>query len=190
MVETTIIDIANAPQRSDEALFRAYAEKKDKEIIALLFRKYMALVFGVCMKYQREKHAAQDSTMEIFEKLMQYQPDRDIKNFKAFMYVVSKNHCLMKQRGEKMLTIDISDADMENALEVHPIDSNGQELQEEILKKCLKKLKELQKDCLHLFYLKKKSYSEISRELKVTLNAVKSHIQNGKRNLKVCIEEG
>lgn len=188
LVNTTIIDLANAPELSDEELYSTYVVEKDKAIFANLFRKYMALVFGVCMKYEREKHAAQDSTMEIFERLLQHQPERPIRNLKAFIYVVSKNHCLMKQRGEKIITLDFSDADMENAMKVHPIDMGEQELQEELLKKCLKKLKDLQKDCVQHFYIHKKSYQEISRELKVTLNAVKSHIQNGKRNLKICIE--
>ena len=75
---------------------------------------------------------------------------------------------------------------MENALYVHPIDEIDKK--EDKLEDCLKQLKDLQKKCIDLFYLKEKSYLQISSELHVTLNAVKSHIQNGKRNLKICLE--
>ena len=187
MSSTTFIDLANAPEPSDEALYSQYLDTKEKEILARLFRKYMTLVFGVSMKYLREKHTAQDATMEVFERLMQHQPSSTIKNFRAFLYVVTKNHCLMKQRGEKTISLEISEEVMESAMEMHPIDKEGHEGKEKALAKCLKELKELQKDCVELFYLKQKSYLDISKELKVTLNAVKSHIQNGKRNLKVRI---
>ena len=92
----------------------------------------------------------------------------------------------MKQRGEKVISINFSDADMESATYVHPIDEVNKK--EDRLDDCLKQLKDLQKECIDEFYMKKKSYSEISSELHVTLNAVKSHIQNGKRNLKICLE--
>lgn len=190
MSNTTFIDLANAPEPSDEELYARYLETKEKDLLAKLFRKYMALVFGVSMKYLREKHTAQDSTMEVFERLMQHQPTSTVKNFRAFLYVVTKNHCLMKQRGEKTISMEISESVMESAIEMHPIDKEGHDGKEKALAKCLKGLKYLQKDCVELFYLKQKSYLEISKELKVTLNAVKSHIQNGKRNLKICLEQG
>ena len=59
---------------------------------------------------------------------------------------------------------------------------------EKALKKCLDQLKDMQKACVEKFYLSKKSYLEIAAELKLNLNSVKSNIQNGKRNLKICIE--
>ncbi len=190
MNKNTFIDLANAPALSDEELYNSYIEKQDREILGTLFRKYMPLVFGVCMKYLREKHEAQDSTMEVFERLIQHEPASEIKNFKAFLYVVSKNHCLMKQRGERMMSIEISESDMESALQMHLIDSEPDEKQDQLLQKCMKTLKDFQKECVTMFYLKKKSYLEISHDLKMNLNAVKSHIQNGKRNLKICIEAG
>lgn len=186
MKDPVIIDVVNAPELSDEELFSAFIEHRDREVMATLFRKYMALVFGVCMKYLREKTAAQDATMEVFERLLQYEPKQEIRNFRGFLYVVSRNHCLMKQRGEKQISIKYSDEDMESSLEVHPIDKEDAKM--DALEKCLKELKDLQKDCIEHFYLQRKSYLQVSKELKVTLNAVKSHIQNGKRNLKNCME--
>lgn len=84
------------------------------------------------------------------------------------------------------MIIEVSDADIESAIEVHPLDVEKEE-NHELLEKCLKELKDLQQQCVEQFYLKKNSYLEISKSLKVTLSAVKSHIQNGKRNLKSCM---
>ncbi|MEZ4721046.1 MAG: sigma-70 family RNA polymerase sigma factor [Flavobacteriales bacterium] len=177
--------MVNAPAKSDEERYKVFLKKGSREELAVIFRKYMTLVFGVCMKYIGEKHAAQDATMEVFEKLLSHHPKAEVQNFRAYLFVVSRNHCLMKKRGDKPVLIEISQADMELTMEVHPIDKDEQEA---ALNKCLAELKDLQKTCVELFYLSKKSYTEISSELKVTLNAVKSHIQNGKRNLKLCIE--
>ena len=183
---TEIIDIANAPERSDEELFSTFIETSDNEILGHLFRKHMPLVFGVCMKYVGEKSAAQDACMEVFERLMSNPVKSEVKNFRAYLFVMSRNHCLMKQRGEKVIHVPISESDMESAMETHPIDSTEQN--EKLLAKCLKELKDAQKLCVEQFYLGKKSYLEISKELSITLNAVKSNIQNGKRNLKTCME--
>ena len=68
----------------------------------------MALVFGVCVKYLGEKHLAQDATMEVFEKMLGYQPRSSVSNFRAYLFVIAKNHCLMKQRGEKVISINFS----------------------------------------------------------------------------------
>jgi RNA polymerase sigma factor (sigma-70 family) len=186
LIQTKIIDIVNAPTQSDEVLYASYIEGRDREVLGSLFKKYMSLVFGVGMKYLSDKAAAQDATMEVFEKLIEYIPNSEIKNFKGYLYVMTRNHCLMKQRGEKVYTVEISDRDVEMTSEVHPID----EVEEKyaLLDKCMKLLKEQQMQCVESFYLKKKSYAEISSELSLAITAVKSHIQNGKRNQKICME--
>lgn len=186
MTKHQFIDLVNAPERSDEELFGLFLKNRDRSILAGLFRKYMPLVFGVCMKYIKDKSSAQDCTMEIFERLIGLDSNHSIQHFKPYLYVLTKNHCLMKLRGEKAQHIEISIRDMEIADEVHPIDEI--ELKMESLERCINELKDLQKTCVKGFYLEKKSYLELSREFKVTLNAVKSHIQNGKRNLKSCLE--
>jgi RNA polymerase sigma factor (sigma-70 family) len=186
LVQPHFIDLANAPERSDEDLYKEFVETKERDLMAQIFRKHMTLVFGVCMKYVGEKHGAQDSAMEVFERLLTLEINTEIKNFRAYLYVLTKNYCLMKKRGEKVIHIEISDRDMEIATEVHPIDQADKK--EKALKKCLDQLRDMQKACVEKFYLSKKSYLEIAAELKLNLNSVKSNIQNGKRNLKICIE--
>ena len=98
MVQPHFIDLANAPERSDEDLYKEFVETKERDLMAQIFRKHMTLVFGVCMKYVGEKHGAQDSAMEVFERLLTLEINTEIKNFRAYLYVLTKNYCLMKSR--------------------------------------------------------------------------------------------
>ncbi len=149
MVQPHFIDLANAPERSDENVYIEFVETKDRELMAHIFRKHMTLVFGVCMKYVGEKHGAQDASMEIFERLLMLEINTEIKNFKAFLYVMTRNYCSMKKRGEKVIHIEISDQDMAIATEVHPIDQAAKK--EKALRKCLDQLKDMQKACVEKF---------------------------------------
>jgi RNA polymerase sigma-70 factor (ECF subfamily) len=54
---------------------------------------------------------------------------------------------------------------------------------------CINKLVEGQQQCVRLFYLEEKCYKEIVTLTGFDMNQVKSFIQNGKRNLKICMEE-
>ena len=58
-----------------------------------------------------------------------------------------------------------------------------------ILEEVIPLLKDDQRICIEMFYLKEMSYQQISDQLKMTLMQVKSAIQNGKRNLKLRLEE-
>jgi RNA polymerase sigma-70 factor (ECF subfamily) len=46
----------------------------------------------------------------------------------------------------------------------------------------------MQRVAIELFYFGNKCYSEIAVELKTDEKRVKSLLQNGKRNLKICLE--
>ena len=57
------------------------------------------------------------------------------------------------------------------------------------LEQCMETLPEDQKHSIQLFFLQKKCYNEIAEITGFEWNKVRSYIQNGKRNLKLCIEE-
>lgn len=178
----------------DEVLLDKFRETGDTEWLGELFGRYMHLVYGVCLKYLKDRDQAQDSVIEIFEKLVVEVPAKEIHNFKPWLYVVTKNHCLMALRHQKSINNRESAykndqlSFMENSLDWHPYDGNGDEKLEERLAECLKKLKADQKNCIELFYLKKLCYQQISKDLNLDIKKVKSFIQNGKRNLKICLE--
>jgi RNA polymerase sigma factor (sigma-70 family) len=182
----------NNSLEKDEALILNYKEVQDKEVIAILFDRYVHLVFGACMKYLRNEENARDAAMEIFEALPEKLIKHDIGFFKGWLYKTSRNHCLMKLRTvrneigiekiENFTTID-----MENIELLHL--EGEQNFNYEVVIKYLSELKHEQRICLEMMYLKGKSYKEIAQETGFELNSVKSHIQNGKRNLKLMMEQ-
>ena len=171
---------------------RTFRRTGDLSILGDLYEKYMSLVYGVGLKYLKDRIKAQDLVMQVFEKLTVELVKHEIQNFKSWLYIVSKNQCLMELRKQDTESNHLRNWQeeqkriMEYGFDVHPLDED-QRLTT-ALKNCIEKLKEEQRTCIELFYFKKKCYQEISVSLKVEEKKVKSYIQNGKRNLKICLE--
>jgi len=130
--------------------------------------------------------------MQIFEKLITDLPGQEVRNFKSWLFVLTKNHCLMRIRSQKsadsrMEGYKIEREFMESEPEMHPIDKEDQSA-EDALKDCIEQLKSEQKQCIELFYYQKLCYQEIAENLDLSEKKVKSYLQNGKRNLKICLE--
>jgi RNA polymerase sigma-70 factor (ECF subfamily) len=154
----------------------------------------MEMQLGLCYKYLQDRGKAEDAVMSIFEELIEKVKRQKIEKFDKWLHVLSKNHCLMALRKEnkKSLTV-IYDSDlMQNEGDLHPEDDWFEEdLDEEMLKKlefCLKKLPDEQQSCIRQHYFMKKSYKEIANFMNKDSNKIRSYIQNGRRNLKNCIE--
>lgn len=146
------------------------------------------------MKYLKNEEDAQDASIQIFEKLLIDLKKHDIQLFKAWLHMVCKNYCLMQLRSassklkrNKEMQKDML-AVMESHEELHLTIENKKEIQLTHMEECLKGLNEEQKLCVELFYLQEKSYVEVASMTNFSMNNVKSYIQNGKRNLKNCIE--
>lgn len=178
----------------EEFLLKKYKSSGDPEVLGNLYSRYMHLVYGVCLKYLQNRDDAKDAVMQIFEKLIAEVRQHDIKQFKSWLYVLTKNFCLMQLRSQKTTDRRINNYKMdyvksvESVLELHPIDKEDAE-KDLPLKECLEKLNEEQQVCIRLFYFENKCYREIAESLNMDEKKVKSHLQNGKRNLKICLEK-
>jgi RNA polymerase sigma-70 factor (ECF subfamily) len=154
----------------------------------------MHLVYGVCLKYLHDREDARDAVMDIFEKLIIEFKIYVIRDIKSWLYVLTKNYCLMelrkRQSGEHRIRKwqDQQPEFMETIHELHPIDKESIK-DEAKLKKCMEHLAAEQKECIRLFYFDNRSYREIASALDLDEKKVKSHLQNGKRNLKICLED-
>ncbi len=181
-------------EKDDEQLIKQYQGSGDTEVLGLLFHRYMHLVYGVCLKYLKNKEDAQDAVMEIYEKTGQELLVKQVDNFKPWLYVVSKNYCLMQLRSRQSQLSKEKEFEkdeislMETEGDLHLNNSWEPDELDQRLQACLKKLREQQRSCIELFYFKELCYREISDNLKLDIKKVKSYIQNGKRNLKICIE--
>lgn len=179
---------------SDEDLLFHYKQSENKELFSDLFKKHVAVVYGTCLFYLQDKDLAQDATMQLFEKMMLEVKNHEVKNFKAWLSFVVRNHCISIIRKNKTYQKNLrSYGEFEYEETSYEVEEKIQSVDDEkmlsLMNESLPKLKEKQRICVELFYLKNKSYQEISEATKYTINEVKSYIQNGKRNLKLLIEE-
>ena len=175
---------------SDEDLIGLYKKSGELNIVGELYNRYTALTYGVCLKYLKDREESRDAVMQIFEKLIVSLKEHEIVQFKGWLYVTARNYCLMQIRSKKGKNFEeISPFLVENGSGGHL--EGGPEMETNLtkLERCIEQLGSEQKQCVQLFYLQQKCYKEITEFTGFDLNKVKSHIQNGKRNLKICMEK-
>lgn len=179
---------------TDNELIASYLQSGNNSFVGELYKRYSHLVFGVCMKYLKDEDESKDAVMQVFEKLLDDLKKYKIESFKYWLHTTAKNHCLMKLRADKKISIVSEEFKkdfpvlMETDYVLHLDNENSNESYLDHLGSAIDQLKDEQKTCIDLFYLKGKCYSEVAEETGYSLNEVKSYIQNGKRNLKFFIE--
>lgn len=175
---------------TDEELLNAFTKNADQEMLAQLYIRYTDLVYGVCMKYLKDAEAAKDAVMNIYQELLTKLQTHAVDNFKSWLYVVAKNHCLMQLRKEKkMVTVEFTSTVMQSENFEHLDSVLEKENELKKLEYCIEHLPDEQKQSIHLFYLQNKCYNEIAEQTGYEWNKVRSLIQNGRRNLKICMEK-
>lgn len=182
--------------KTDEELLETFHADQDLEVLGELYNRYLSMVMGLSMKYLKNTTASEDAVMEVFEIIVKRLPNHKVENFKSWLYRVASNHCLDILRKQKRKT--------EKEIEAHRMYSDAQsrhigidwneELDEKELlltrmESCIDELVEQQRKCVQLFYIEKKNYEEVSSSLGITWSQTRSFIQNGRRNLKKCMEK-
>jgi RNA polymerase sigma factor (sigma-70 family) len=173
----------------DQELLEKFYADHNNEWLGILLQRYTLLLLGVSMKYLKNEEEAKDSVQQIFLKVIQELHKYKVEYFKSWLYMVAKNHCLMKIRDRQGKI----PAELDKQPIAAPEEPDKTRLQEtdhtlDVMELALQELNKEQQQCVTLFYLQKKSYQEISEETGFSMMQVKSHIQNGKRNLKILIE--
>ena len=167
-----------------------YRRSGNLEILGQLYQPYMPLIYGLCLKYLKDETSSKDAVMQIFEELITKLKVFEVGNFKSWLYTLARNHCLMSLRVlNKHEFVTIDDYSMESLDLLHLEDNKLKENQLSSMESCMKKLPEEQRISVDLFYLQQKCYKEICDATGFDMNKVKSYIQNGKRNLKICMEK-
>jgi len=175
---------------TDLELVALYKKSGELSVLGVLYERYMELVYGVCLKYLKEGETAKDATMQIFEELVAKLHKYEVENFKSWLHTLAKNHCLMQLRTPKNLkTVEFNTELMQTGEDVHLNGIFQKEEQLKQLEQCLETLTAEQKQSVELFYLQNKCYKEISEITGTEWNKVRSLIQNGRRNLKICIDK-
>jgi len=184
----------NKEYLSDDELVNQYKRDGNKNVFAELFKKHVNVVYGTCLFYLQDKDEAQDATMQLFEKLMIEVKNRDILNFKGWLSFVVRNFCISIIRKNKSYQKNIKsyyefEYELPNIETEEKIYSVEDDQMIAMMTECLFQLKDKQRICIDLFYLKNKSNQAIATETNFRIKEIKSYIQNGKRNLKLLIEE-
>ena len=177
---------------SDASLLARFQEDGDLEALANLYSRYTELVYGLCLKYLSDEVKAEDAVMTIFESLITKAAQHEIGHFRNWLYTFVRNHCLMQSRKEKRQLAAKKEADFVYSDQfLHPVDTSvpDENNLDQDLNQCLDQLKEKQKACVEAFYLQELSYKEIAESRNESLGQVRSYIQNGRRNLRLCMEE-
>ena len=175
---------------SDTELVALYQDTGDLQILGSLYQRYMDLVYGVCLKYYNESERAKDSVMQIFEELIPKLRKHQVDNFRPWLHQVAKNHCLMQLRTPRNLkTVEFSTELVQSEENLHL--NAVLEKEENLLRMedCLGTLAKEQEETIRLFYLQGLSYQQVADQTGMDWNKVRSHIQNGRRNLKICMEK-
>lgn len=171
---------------ADETLLLRYRETGDLEVLAALYEKYMHLVYGLCIKYLKDKDTSKDAVMQIFEELITKSARYEVNNFKSWLHVLTRNFCLSQMRAVKNKQAEPLDGIGELPDAQH---DSGWDDEMWKLNQCKQRLSQEQRTSIELFFIADKCYKEIADSTGYAIKEVKSYIQNGKRNLKICMEK-
>jgi RNA polymerase sigma-70 factor (ECF subfamily) len=174
---------------SDKELADLYRQSANQDILATLYSRHSDLLFGVGMKYLKNVDEAADACNDIYMELVEKMLKHEIQQVKAWLHTLARNHCLMKLRGDKKMPMkEFPEHFMQSEDQWHPDIAADKEKKLTSLEKCLETLKDQQKQAVSLFYMQQKSYNEIADITGIPWNNIRSQIQNGRRNLKICME--
>ncbi|QJB30226.1 sigma-70 family RNA polymerase sigma factor [Chitinophaga oryzae] len=179
-------------QLTDQELLQRFKTDQNSEWIGVLFDRYALLLLGMCMKYLKNEEDARDAVQQIFLKVLSDVNKHEIQFFRAWIYQVAKNYCLMQLRQQHLKYREEITDKHAGELAADPEDQRSHQEKDVLLnsmEQALNFLNPEQKVCVELFYLQKKSYQEIADQTSFSLLQVKSYIQNGKRNLKLILEK-
>jgi RNA polymerase sigma factor (sigma-70 family) len=174
----------------DKELLNKFYRDGNNQWLGIILERYTLLLFGVCMKYLKDEEEAKDAVQQIFLKVITEVQKYKVDYFKSWLYMIAKNLCLMKIRekqGRAPVEISNKIAASEDTFSKTELLEKDHTLS--LIEEGLNELNTEQKLCVTLFYLQKKTYQQITDVTGYNLLQVKSHIQNGKRNLKLIVEK-
>ncbi len=175
---------------TDEELLEEYKKTGNSEYFGQLYHRYIPLIYGLCLKYLGDKEKSKDAVMQLFEDLLNKVIKYEILVFRTWLHSVAKNHCLqILRQSEKEIIVDFNTSLMESDPILNLLDEGEENDKWNLLQECMKRLPEVQQTCISRFFIKQLSYADIVDITGYQLKSVKSYIQNGKRNLKICMEK-
>ncbi len=153
--------------------------------LAALWDRYAHLLFGVAMKYLRDTERAKDLVTEVFGALPDLLVKHEVRTFRPWLHTLARNRCLMiLRKHDPNVRLDEhvqpEQDDTEDAV-LHEADLQRLEV-------ALEQLNEGQRACIRSFYLEQLSYERTAERTSFSVEQVRSHLQNGRRNLRLLLQ--
>lgn len=181
----------------DEVLMAQYRESGNKELVGILFKRYATLIYGLCFKYLRDDAKAEDAVIDIFEILLDKLREVEVSYFKSWLYIVARNHVLLlirKAGRQSEVSLDeMTEKNPDGFMEIADedtlnIETDSIQIDDSLVQEAIQSLKPAQQVCIDCFFIKGMSYQQTAQHTGFDIKEVKSHLQNGKRNLKIYLE--
>lgn len=176
-----------APVVSDEHLVRQFVETHDAACFAELFARHRKRIYFACRAFFENGSAAEDATQEAFLRAYQNMHRFREGNFSAWLMRIAKNVCIdqwRKQRPE----VGPEELQMETVPADGALDERADlRIAVEKVRKEMETLSPDQRRCLEMA-IDGYSYEETAAHTGLSIKAVKSHIQNGRRMLWLKME--
>ncbi len=190
LYNTLIENMKDLESFADEELVKLYKSNRDSAIIGILYKRYYHLVLGTCLKKLNDREQAKDETMAIFEKLTTALLNSDVLKFNFWIYSITNNACISRLRkiqSEQRFEGSWSDnyEELKDDTDYEAIENV--EFKANRVQWAVEQLANEQATCIRLFYFEDKSYKEIAQITNMTDGTIKSHLQNGKRKLKILL---
>lgn len=168
----------------------------DEELVALLRRghqaalgvlwdRYAHLLFGVGMKYLKDVERSKDTVAELFLALPATVGKHEVKSFRPWVHTVMRNRCLMLLRGTRH---DARESEVPDIGQEEADDAMLREATLRQLEDAITELNDAQRRCIELFHLQRRNYQQVAEDLQLTTEQVRSHLQNGRRNLRIILQ--
>lgn len=159
-------------------------KKGDRRAQEQLYRQYSNILFGICLKYSRNKSEAEDSLhdsfMTIFEKISQY---KSKGSFEGWIKRITINTVLQKYRKEEYLKV-VSD----NVKEEVEVETEYADIELQTLLQYIQELPNKYRITFNLYVLDGYSHKEISSMLGTSPGTSKSNLARARMILKEKIE--
>jgi len=174
--------------KTDEELLALFYADKNNYWLGILLERYTLLMLGVCLKYLKNVEDAKDAVQQVCTKIIADLKRHEVQHFKAWLLVVTRNHCLMQYRKrDAKNNLEFTDNLIVEDAQIDKEERWLKEVTSDTIKDSMNALSDAQRICIDLFYLQEKSYKEIMASTGFDFKQVKTHIQNGKRNLKLIV---
>ncbi|SDQ15572.1 RNA polymerase sigma factor [Flagellimonas zhangzhouensis] len=160
-------------------------KKGERQAQAELYRRYSSVLFGMCLKYSKNKAEAEDnlhdSFMTIFDKIDQFQFKG---SFEGWIKRITVNTVLQKYRKDQFLNV-VTD----NMEESHEVETEGTDISLSTLLQHIQELPNKYRITFNLYVLDGFSHKEISEMLGTSTGTSKSNLARAKSILREKIEK-